>query len=393
MILDQIQPRWDARRADSRILHAARDEVYRAVLATDFLDAVRRNLVVKLLFALRTGIERTVSAVLRRPWIPLPELIAMRLADNPPHGDWVKLGENPPYEIAFGAIGRFWAGQTVWRQIDGAAFAGFAAPGYAKIACNLSVAPLAGGSIRLTYEVRTLATDPGSRRAFLRYWRFVSPMVGTVMRSLLSAIARTIAAAQQSDPLFDQFVPVYDVCERHSIAVAAPAAVTFAAAKEMSLEQSWIVRAILRAREILLGSRRTDRLPPQGILAMTESIGWGHLAVIPGHEIVMGAITRPWEPDVVFRPVPPDQFAAYTEPGHVKIAWTLRADKTGEGTSVFRTETRVTPCDEEARRLFRRYWRKVSPGILLIRLAMLRPLKKEAERRARASFGRAAWSS
>lgn len=42
----------------------------------------------------------------------------MRLADMPTHGDWVLLGEDPPHEIAFGAIGRFWAGETVWAQID-----------------------------------------------------------------------------------------------------------------------------------------------------------------------------------------------------------------------------------------------------------------------------------
>jgi len=31
-----------------------------------------------------------------------------------------------------------------------------------------------------------------SRRGFLRYWRFVSPMVGVVMRSTLSVIARNV---------------------------------------------------------------------------------------------------------------------------------------------------------------------------------------------------------
>ena len=39
----------------------------------------------------------------------------------------------------------------------------------------------------------------------------------------------------QSDELLDRFMPAYDVVERHHIRVAAPAAVTFAAAREQDL--------------------------------------------------------------------------------------------------------------------------------------------------------------
>jgi hypothetical protein len=50
---------------------------------------------------------------------------------------------------------------------------------------------------------------------------------------------------------------------------------------------------------------------------------------------------------------------------------------------MFRTETRALATDAEARRRFRRYWAAFSPGIILIRRAMLRPVRHEAERRAR----------
>jgi hypothetical protein len=50
---------------------------------------------------------------------------------------------------------------------------------------------------------------------------------------------------------------------------------------------------------------------------------------------------------------------------------------------VFHTETRVTTTDAEAKEHFKRYWSFVAPGVELIRLALLRPLKREAERRAR----------
>jgi hypothetical protein len=96
----------------------------------------------------------------------------------------------------------------------------------------------------------------------------------------------------------------------------------------------------------------------------------------------MGAVTKPWEANVVFRSLPPNEFATFNEPGYVKIAWTLRADANSPTNSVFRTETRAVPTDAMARRKFRRYWSLLSPGIIAIRWMMLRPLKAEAERRA-----------
>jgi hypothetical protein len=107
------------------------------------------------------------------------------------------------------------------------------------------------------------------------------------------------------------------------------------------------------------------------------------LAEVPGREIVMGAVTKPWDANPAFRTLPPDEFAAFSEPDYVKIVWTLRADPVGAARSIFRTETRVLATDLTARARFRWYWSFFSPGISLIRWASLGPLRKEAERRAR----------
>ena len=57
----------------------------------------------------------------------------------PDHGDWVRLGEDPPNEFAFGVIGRFLGGETNWEQIDVCAFTSFDSPQCANIAANLSL--------------------------------------------------------------------------------------------------------------------------------------------------------------------------------------------------------------------------------------------------------------
>ena len=186
----------------------------------------------------------------------------------------------------------------------------------------------------------------------------------------------------ESDSLLDRFMPTYEIVERHRTYVAAPAAVTLAAASEMDLQQSRLARYIFKGRELILRSRPDEKPRPRGLIAFTRSLGWGVLAETPS-EIVMGAVTQPWESNVVFRPLPPEAFASFNDPGYVKIVWTLRADALGDHASIFRTETRAVATDAVARLRFRRYWSFVSPGIVLIRHATLGPLRAEAERRAR----------
>jgi hypothetical protein len=94
-------------------------------------------------------------------------------------------------------------------------------------------------------------------------------------------------------------------------------------------------------------------------------------------------VTRPWEANVSFRALPSQEFAAFNEPGYVKIAWTLRADPITPTQSVFRTETRAVATDASARTKFRRYWSLLSPGIIIIRWMMLKPVKTDAECRCR----------
>jgi hypothetical protein len=190
------------------------------------------------------------------------------------------------------------------------------------------------------------------------------------------------AAPEETDAFLDRFMPEYEVVERHHVNVAAPAEVTFAASMAMDLEDSPVIRAIFKGRELLLGAEADTKPDARGLVAVTKELGWGVLADVPGHEIVMGAVTQPWKANVVFRSLPPDQFAQFNEPDYVKIVWTLRADAVSHGTSVARTETRVVATDAEARRKFRWYWARFSPGIVLIREISLRLVKKEAERRA-----------
>ena len=187
------------------------------------------------------------------------------------------------------------------------------------------------------------------------------------------------------DPLMRRHMPRWDIAEAHRTPVDAPAALVYDAARAMDLHESRVVHAIFGSRERLLGASTVPRPTPLPLLDELRSLGWGVLDEVPGRQVVLGAVTRPWEANVVFRALPPETFAAFDSAGWVKIVVTLAADSTGPRTSTFRTETRALATDAASRARFRRYWAVFSPGILLIRSRALALVRDRAERAADSS--------
>jgi hypothetical protein len=160
----------------------------------------------------------------------------------------------------------------------------------------------------------------------------------------------------------------------------------FDVAMHFDLQSRALVRAIFRLRELLLGTTRGDR-PAAGLVAETRRLGWGILRYRQGRTLVMGSVTRPWEADVVFRPIAAEQFADFAAPGLVKICWTIEADPLGAARTRFASETRVVATDAVSRARFLRYWRWAKFGIVAIRWLLLPAIRREAERRFRDQHG------
>jgi hypothetical protein len=185
------------------------------------------------------------------------------------------------------------------------------------------------------------------------------------------------------DRLADRFLPTFEAVERHEARVAAPAGLTFDALQAIGLQRSALVRAIIHGRERLLRVRGESVWPPGGLAAQMQHWGWAVLAEEQGRAVVLGTVTQPWHGDVRFLTLTPDAFVAFDEPGYVKILSVIAVEPVGSTASIVRTETRVATTDPVARARFRRYWAVFSPGIVLIRRALLRLVRREAERRWR----------
>ena len=185
--------------------------------------------------------------------------------------------------------------------------------------------------------------------------------------------------AEQFDALLDRIMPEYDVVERHRVRIAAAPNVVLEAAQHVDLKQSLLIRGIIKLRAVAMRAHLDEPDRPHGLVAETTAMGWRPLGEIPGRELVMGAVTQPWLADVTFRPLEPDAFIAFADPGFAKIAWTLRADSADSDGAIFSSETRVATTDTSARLKFRRYWRRVRPGVVAIRWILLRLIKQAAE--------------
>jgi hypothetical protein len=192
MLIERLLPRYDAVRIEHSLLPTGVERAWDAVMQADFTRTAEEVPAVRFLFGARTAAEHALAALRGEPRAQPPVPESMRLADMPRHGEWVLLGEDPPREVAFGAVGRFWDGETVWETIDADRFAAFEEPGLAKIAANFSLRPYGDRRTLVSYECRTKGTDPAATRGFMRYWRPLSPFVGVVLRAQLRTIESTL---------------------------------------------------------------------------------------------------------------------------------------------------------------------------------------------------------
>ena len=187
------------------------------------------------------------------------------------------------------------------------------------------------------------------------------------------------------DPLFDRFMPWYEVRDYHSVRVNAPPDEVMRMARSLRLDAGRVSRLIFALREV--PARLTGKIEPlrtTGLEADARALGWGVLADV-GRHLVMGAVTQPWKAEVVFHSVAPEEFSEFDQPGFARIGWAIRVTEDGPAACRLSMETRVATTDPESRRKFRRYWALLSPGIKAIRYDLLALTRREVEHRRTAA--------
>ncbi len=190
MLIESALPVFDAMIAEHVVVAADPSTTFQAARALDLLTVRTPALVASM------WIRGLPARLLGKAVPPPPRLV---LAENGLPG-WLLLGEQSDREFAFGGVGKFWQPVIEWHDVAPADFSGFAEPGWGKIAANFSMVPYGQSHTLLSYQCRTVTTDPDSRRRFMRYWWLIRPFVAHIMRATLNTIKADAeeAAAQGS---------------------------------------------------------------------------------------------------------------------------------------------------------------------------------------------------
>jgi hypothetical protein len=181
----------------------------------------------------------------------------------------------------------------------------------------------------------------------------------------------------------DDFVPVYQFAEFHSIRIKAGPARVFAAIRDVTADEITLFRTLTWIRRFgSAGAESILNAPPnEPILSVALRTSFMKLAEERDREIVLGTLVAAppgWRSSKDKKPTPED-FKALHAPGFGLAAMNFRVEDAGNGETLLTTETRVYATDASARRKFAGYWRTIFPGSALIRVMWLRAIRHRAE--------------
>jgi len=177
----------------------------------------------------------------------------------------------------------------------------------------------------------------------------------------------------------DEFMPVWQFREVHTIDVAATPARVFEVMNRVRPDEIFLFRTLIAIRN------GGQPLPPSVQKATTSYESLHDIAIHstfvmladdPPRESVVGTIVgRPPGPR---EPLTPATFHEALPPGYALATMGTLVTPDGSGGSRVSTETRVFANSPSARRRFAAYWRVIYPGSALIRRMLLRAIERRA---------------
>ena len=183
--------------------------------------------------------------------------------------------------------------------------------------------------------------------------------------------------------LLDGYLGEYDVAEVHACIVNGDVKATWEAIRTADLSSIPVVRWLLMLRSLpgrlrAITGGAAPAAPPFSLADMPR-VGFQLLGERPA-EIVFGFVGKPWqvgaEQPLALRR---DDFAAFSDPGYAKVAFSIRARPDGNHRTLITTETRTATTDAFTRRRFAAYWKLIGPFSALIRLLILRQVTSHVE--------------
>ena len=179
----------------------------------------------------------------------------------------------------------------------------------------------------------------------------------------------------------DDWMPRWQVGERHTIHVAAPPEKVFAAIHAVRADEILLFRTLIAIRRCGQSGPESIMNPPEEkpLLDVATQTTFVLLEEEPARELVVGtAIAAPRDARAPGR-LTPELFRKTLRPGVVLATMNFRVVADEQGGSSVSTETRIYANASSALRQFGVYWRVIHPGSDIIRRTWLRAIKRRAE--------------
>ena len=184
--------------------------------------------------------------------------------------------------------------------------------------------------------------------------------------------------------LLDSYLGEYDVAEVHACVVNGDVKATWEAIRNADLSSIPVVHSLLVLRSVpgrlrAIKSGEAAPAPPPFSFGDMPRVGFQLLSERPA-EIAFGFVGKPWKIGAE-QPlaIGPDDFAAFSDPGYAKVAFSIQAKPYGTHRTLITTETRTATTDAATRRRFAAHWKLIAPFSALIRRLILRQVTSHVE--------------
>jgi hypothetical protein len=178
-------------------------------------------------------------------------------------------------------------------------------------------------------------------------------------------------------PHIDEFLPTHDVSAVYQIRINAAPSVVYQCLLRSDFNKPWLVRLLMTIRT---GKRPPRNRVPGDLLQRLQGTSFVILAEVPGEELVIGVAGKFWRLDGGrCLDLTAGDFGEFSRPGYAKVAWNFKLLTESPKCMVLSTETRIKCFGRAALWKFRFYWSLVGPFSGLIRKAILKQVKTEAE--------------
>ena len=167
--------------------------------------------------------------------------------------------------------------------------------------------------------------------------------------------------------------------EHHRIFVAATPEQAWQRARHFDMSEVPWVRFLFQTRTLAskLSGEKTD-FKKEGIgidQIQKENKGF-KILYEKGMEVVVGSIGQFWHLNMVFADFDPSTFSEFHEPGWGKIAWAIRVEPFGKGSTIS-FELRISATDEDSWKHFGRYYSLIGLASRMIRKSLMDHLETE----------------